>query len=85
MDLEDAEFLAMVRRATERGRRLKFPKCTKNFGYDLDGIYSYDTKVADINMLDRTIHSLGKWSVTTSKHYNYAKQLLHSTYGFTEI
>ena len=88
MDLEDMDFedfLTRTAQATERGRMLKFPKYTKNLRYDLDAIYSYGVKVADINMVSRTIHSLGKWSVTTSKHYNYAKRLLQEAYGFREI
>jgi len=85
MDLDEQEFLSTVRRATKRGRKLKFPKNTKNLRFDADGIYSYGVKVADINMIDRTMHSSGKWSATTSKHYNYAKGLLREAFGFTEI
>jgi len=32
-----------------------------------------------------TIRSLGKWSVTSSKHYNYARNLLRADYGIREI
>jgi hypothetical protein len=85
MDLEEMEFLHILRRATERGRKLKFPKYEKNLRYDLDGIYSYGTQIAELNMLDRTIHSLGKWSHTSTKHYNYAKHLLQDSYNFREI
>ena len=74
MDTTEADFLATVRKATERGRKLKLPKYTKNLRYDADGIYSYGTQVGKLNMLDRTIRSLGKWSVTSSKHYNYARK-----------
>ena len=85
MDLGDAEFLAMVRRATERAWKLKFPRYSKNLRYDLDGIYSYGTRIAELNMLDKTIRKLGKWSMTSTKHYNYAKHLLQITYGFKEL
>ncbi|MAE83562.1 MAG: hypothetical protein CMB80_12540 [Flammeovirgaceae bacterium] len=34
-------------------------------------IYSYNTKVAKIDHIKRTIKPLGWWSVTTSKHINY--------------
>ena len=85
MDLEEMEFLHILRMATERGRKLKFPKYEKNLRYDLDGLYSYGIQIAELNMLDRTIRSLGKWSHTSSKHYNYAKHFLQITYGFKEI
>ena len=85
MDTTEADFLTTVRKATEMGRKLKLPKYTKNLRYDADGICSYGTQVAKLNMLDRTIRSLGKWSVTSSKHYNYARNLLREAHGFQEI
>ena len=85
MDTTEADFLATVRKATERGRKLKLPKYTKNLRYDADGIYSYGTQIAELNLLNRTTPSLGKWSVTSSRHYNYARNLLRAAYGFQEI
>jgi len=49
MDTTEADFLATVRKATERGRKLKLPKYTKNLRYDADGIYSYGTQTAELN------------------------------------
>jgi len=43
-----------------------------------DAVYSYGTRVAEINHRDRTITPLGWWSVTTSKHINY----VGSEYGY---
>ncbi len=43
-----------------------------------DSVYSYDTKVAEIDHNKRTITPLGWWSVTTSKHINY----VGSEYGY---
>ena len=34
-------------------------------------IYSYNTKVAEIDHLNKEVLPLGWWSVTTSKHINY--------------
>jgi len=85
MDTTEADFLARVRRATERGRKLKLPKYTKNLRFDADGIYSYGTQIAELNMLNKTIRSLGTWSLTSSKHYNYARSLLREAYGFQEL
>lgn len=55
----------------------KFAKYQENLSYDNEFIYSYKTKVAHIT--DDGVVKLGHWSVTTSKHINYAaKQLLMS-------
>ena len=85
MDTTEADFLATVRKATERGRKLNLPKYTENLRYDADGIYSYGTQTAKLNLMNVTIRSLGKWSVTSSRHYNYARNLLRAAYGFQEI
>ncbi|MFM7982056.1 MAG: hypothetical protein ACKPKO_22330, partial [Candidatus Fonsibacter sp.] len=45
--------------ASSKGKFLKFPRF--NLKYNFDGLYSYHTKIADINMQDRTITMLGKW------------------------
>ena len=81
----DEEFLATTRKATEKGKKLKLPKYTKNLRYDADGICSYGTQIAELNLLNMTIRSLGKWSLTSSKHYNYARNLLWAAYGIQEI
>lgn len=39
---------------------------------DRDFIYSYSTKVAKINYSNMTAEVLGYWSMTTTKHINYA-------------
>ena len=36
-----------------------------------EAVYSYETKVAEINHKNRTITPLSWWSMTTSKHINY--------------
>jgi hypothetical protein len=48
----------------------KFTKYKENLSYDNKFIYSYGTKVAEIK--GKTLVPLGYWSVTTSKHINYA-------------
>lgn len=50
----------------------KFKKYTENLGYDSSFIYSYGTKVAEIDNRNKTAKKLGYWSATTSKHINYA-------------
>jgi hypothetical protein len=46
-------------------------KYKQNLKTDNQFIYSYNTKVAKINHINKTIKPLGWWSVTTSKHINY--------------
>jgi hypothetical protein len=50
--------------------RKKFKKYTENLRYDNKYVYSYDTKVAEIK--GKTLVKLGYWSMTTTKHINYA-------------
>ena len=49
-----------------------------NLKVDYHNVYSYETKVAEINHAERTITPLDWWSVTTSKHINY----VGSEYGY---
>ena len=71
---------------TDKGRtKMKQPnkwnldKYKQNLRVDNESVYSYDTRVAHINHLDKTITPLGWWSVTTSKHINYVT----GEYGYT--
>jgi hypothetical protein len=48
-----------------------FDRYKQNLKADYNYIYSYNTKVAEINHEEKTIKPLGWWSVTTSKHINY--------------
>ena len=79
------DFFENALSASNKGKFLKFPRFKANLRYNFDGLYSYHTKIADINMQDRTIKMLGKWSVTSTTHYNYARNFLEDTYGFREI
>ena len=79
------DFRVMAEKATEKGKGLKFPKYTKNLRYNSEGIYSYNVKIANLDIRDRTIQKRGYWSQTTTKHYNYAKYVLNLCYGFEEI
>jgi len=48
-----------------------FDKYKQNLRVSGNAVYSYETKVAEIDHGNRTINPLGWWSVTTSKHINY--------------
>ena len=55
-----------------------FDKYKQNLRATDDSVYSYNTRVAEIDHIKRTIKPLGWWSVTTSKHINY----VGSEYGY---
>ena len=52
-----------------------------NLKTDDNFVYSYDTKVAEIDHINKQVTPLGWWSVTTSKHINYVA----SEYGYKVI
>jgi hypothetical protein len=54
----------------------KFPKYKDNLAADDSFIYSYNTKVAKIDHKNKVVVPIGYWSVTTSKHINYAAKEL---------
>ena len=56
----------------------QFDKYKQNLRATDNLIYSYETKVAEIDHETRTIKPLGWWSMTTSKHINY----VGSEYGY---
>ena len=55
-----------------------FDRYKQNLRATDDAVYSYDTRVAEIDHTNRIITPLGWWSVTTSKHINY----VGSEYGY---
>ena len=55
-----------------------FDKYKQNLRATDGAVYSYNTRVAEIDHTNRTIKPLGWWSVTTSKHINY----VGSEYGY---
>ena len=71
--------------ATKKGKKRKFDRYCKNLRYDAFGVYSYDTEVIKLNWKHKTAKRLGRWSPTTSRHMNYAINMLEMCYDFTEI
>lgn len=61
----------------------KFTKYRENLSIihhdGADYIQSYSTRVAKIDYNNRTAEVLGYWSMTTSKHINYACKELNLT------
>ena len=56
---------------------IKFIKYRQNLSHDDFFVYSYNTKVAEIDIENKTLWKLGYWSSTTSKHINYAAKELN--------
>ena len=82
MDHNFYEWSEKAEKATEKGKALKFLRYGTNLRYNSEGIYSYGTKIARLDLHQRTIEKLGYWSPTTSKHFNYAAHLLDICYDF---
>ena len=79
-----AEFCHKAEKAAEVNKGLKFPRYCKNLRFNGVGIYSYGAKIANVDLAEKTIQRMGYWSPTSSKHYNYAGQVLQERYGFIE-
>lgn len=79
------EFCDKAEKAKMKGVGLKFLRYGKNLRYTSEGIYSYNTKIADLDLNFKTIRRRGTWSKTSSKHYNYALRILSDAYGFNEV
>ena len=85
MDERFEDFLYFTQKASDADKFLKFPRFQKNLKYNFDGLYSYNTKVAHLDLPGRTIIKLGRWSPSSTTHYNYVRRLLQDHYGFQEI
>ena len=60
MDNRFGEFFEKAMTASDKGRFLKLPRYQKNLKYNFDGLYSYNTRVALIDMPHRTIMKIGR-------------------------
>ena len=85
MDQHYDEFFENAMKASDKGKFLKLPRFQKNLKYNFDGLYSYNTRIALLDLPSMTIVKLGKWSHTSTVHYNYTRRLLEDRYGFREI
>jgi hypothetical protein len=85
MDQHYDEFFENAMKASDKGKFLKLPRFQANLRYNFDGLYGYNTRIALLDLPHRTITKLGRWSVTSPTHYNYARRLLEDRYGFFEI
>ena len=69
----------------KRGWKRHFDRYGKNLRYDDRFVFSYDTKVIELDWTKLTAKRLGRWSPTTSRHMNYAIVELATDWGFKEI
>ena len=85
MDQRFNDFFENAKKASDKDRFLKLPCYQKNLKYNFDGLYGYITRIALLDLPRRTIIKLGRWSATSTIHYNYARRFLEDTYGFREL
>ena len=85
MDHNLYEWSEKAEKATEKGKGLKLMRHGKNLRYNSEGIYSYGTKTANLDLEQRTIQKMDYWSPTNSKRFNYAAHLLDICYDFRPI
>ena len=79
MDQRFDDFFENAMKASDKGGFLKLSRYQKNLKYNFDGLYSYNTRVALLDLPRRTITKIGRWSVTSTTHYNYARRFLEDT------
>ncbi len=84
MDQHYDDLLENAQKATDNGRFLKLHRFQKNLKYNFAGLYSHSTKIPHLDLPSRTIVKLGKWSPTSTTHYNYARRLLEDHHGIRE-
>ena len=77
-------FIACANEASHKGKKLELPFCQKNLRYDADGLYSYGTRIADIDLTHRTITKIGSYGKTSTRHYNRTVKYLKEMFDFIE-
>ncbi len=72
MDQYYDDFFESAQKATDNGRFLKLPRYQEKLKYNFDGLYSYRTKIAHLDLPTRT----------RTNNYNYTRRFLEDHYGF---
>ena len=85
MDNNFYEWSEKAEKATKKSKTLKFLRYGKNLRYNSEGIYSYGTKIAHLDLKLRTIQKLGYRSPMSNKHYKYAAHMFKICYDFHEV
>ena len=78
------EFRDKAEQATANQKGLKLPRYSNNLRLNSKGVWSYGTKLAQLDIDEKSIQRLGYWSSTSSTHDHYVKNMLGSNYNFVE-
>ena len=76
MEQRSDDFFENATKASDKGKFLKLPRYQKDLKCNFDGLYIYNTRIAHLDMPHKTIIKIGRWSVTSTTHYNYASRFL---------
>ena len=79
------EFRKSAESATKNGTSFTFFKYSKNLRYDAVGVYSYGSKIAHIDLKQKTIQKIGPLAPLHNHHYIYAKHMFQICYDFREV
>ena len=78
------EFRKSAENAKKNGTSFTFFKYSKNLRYDTDGVYSYGSKIAHLDLKQKTIQKIGPLAPLHNHHYIYAKHIFQICYDFRE-
>ena len=78
------EFCKSAENAKKSGRGLTFFYFRENLKYDSEGVYSYGSKIARIDLKQKTIQKIGPLAPLHNHHYIYAKHMFQICYDFRE-
>ena len=82
------EFRKSAESATKNGASFTFFRYSKNLRYDAVGVYSYASKIAHIDLKQKTIQKIGPFigllEHLHNHHYIYAKHMFQICYDFSE-
>ena len=78
------EFCKSAESATKNGTSFTFFRYSKNLRYDAVGVYSYGSKIAHIDLKQKTIQKIGLLAPLYNDHYIYATHMFKMCYDFRE-
>ena len=78
------EFRKSAESATKNGTSFIFYRYSKNLRYDAVGVYSYGSKIAHIDLKQKTIQKIGLLAPLYNDHYIYATHMFKMCYDFRE-
>ena len=79
------EFCQSAESAKKNGTSFKFFRYRKHLRYDSDGVYSYNSKIAHVDLKQKTIQKVGPLTPLYNNHYVYAAHMFKICYDFHEV